>query len=95
MKYILFSTKTTIENFKNDINNLLEVTEIEFDLFEFVNSSKLEDILSMAIKWNGFTEIDENDFKDLCLHKQSLMDYKDSLIKKLNNTCKNVFNNST
>lgn len=95
MNYILFSTKSVIELYKNNIDNLLESNEIDFDLFHVLHNSNLKDILCCAIKWSGFVEIPEKDFKELSLLKQRIMSYKDSVIDKLNNTCQNNFNNST
>ncbi len=95
MNYILFSTKSVIELYKNNINNLLDAKEIDFDLFHVLHNSSLEEILCCAIKWSGFVEIPEKDYKELFLLQQRIMGYKDSVINKLNNTCQNNFNDST
>ena len=54
MNYILFSTKSVIEFYKNNIDNLLDAKEIDFDLFHVLHNSSLEEILYCTIKWSGF-----------------------------------------
>ncbi len=95
MNYILFSNKISIGLYKNDINNLLETNEIDYELYHVLNDSGLNDILLCAIKWNGFIEIPEKDFIELELHQKRIRIYKNSIINQLNNTCQNNFNDST
>lgn len=91
MDYILFSTKTVVELYKKNIDNVLKAKEIDFDVFHVLHNSSLEDILCCAIKWRGFVEISENDFKKLLYHQRQIMIYKDAVIHKLNSTCQNNF----